>query len=75
MRELERKHGVTWRMVRKALDSAWPEPRKKPEPRGTALDPFKPVIDEILRSDLDAPPGRHLRYGPVPWRTLRNWRY
>jgi transposase len=55
MRELERKHGVTWRTVRKALDSSWPEPRKKLPPRATSLDPFKPVIDEILRSDLDAP--------------------
>lgn len=55
MRELERKHGVTWRTVRKALDSSWPEPRKKLPRRATALDPFKPVIDEILRTDLDAP--------------------
>ncbi|MDO0929765.1 IS21 family transposase [Streptomyces sp. TG1A-8] len=55
MRELERKHGVTWRTVRKALDSAWPEPRKKLPPRATALDPYKPVIDGILRADLDAP--------------------
>lgn len=55
MRELERTHGVTWRTVRKALDSAWPEPRKKLPPRATGLDPYKPVIDEILRMDLDAP--------------------
>lgn len=55
MRELERKHGVTWRTVRKALDSSWPEPRKKLPPRATTLDPYKPVIDEILRTDLDAP--------------------
>ncbi|MBT1190455.1 hypothetical protein HET69_42475 [Streptomyces sp. CJ_13] len=31
MRELERKHGVTWRTVRKALDSSWPELRRPPE--------------------------------------------
>ncbi|MFE2181023.1 IS21 family transposase [Streptomyces sp. NPDC059455] len=55
MRELERKYGVTWRTVRKALDSAWPEPRKKLPPRASSLDPFKQVIDEILRADLDAP--------------------
>lgn len=55
MRELERKHGVTWRTVRKALDSSWPEPRKKLPPRATGLDRYKPVIDEILRVDLDAP--------------------
>ncbi|WP_329453884.1 hypothetical protein [Streptomyces sp. NBC_01497] len=55
MRELERKHGVTWRTVRKALDSSWPEPRKRLPPRATTLDPYKAVIDEILRADLDAP--------------------
>ncbi len=55
MRELERKHGVTWRTVRKALDSSWPEPRKRLPPRATGVDRYKPVIDEILRADLDAP--------------------
>lgn len=55
MRELERKHGVTWRTVRKALDSSWPEPRKKLPPQATGVDRYKPVIDEILRADLDAP--------------------
>ncbi|MFE7358219.1 hypothetical protein ACFU8Q_35170 [Streptomyces sp. NPDC057543] len=54
MRELERKHGVTWRTVRKALDSSWPEPRRKLPPRATTRDPYKAVIDEILRADLDA---------------------
>ncbi|MEU7050869.1 hypothetical protein [Streptomyces eurythermus] len=37
------------------MDSVWPEPRKKLPPRPTALDPYKPVIDEMLRTDLDAP--------------------
>lgn len=50
IRELECKHGVTWRTVRKALDSAWPEP-----PRATAPDSYKRVIDDILRADLDVP--------------------
>lgn len=54
MRELERKHGVTWRTMQE-LDSSWPEPRKKLPPRATGLDRYKPVIDEILRADLDAP--------------------
>ncbi|MFI7705454.1 hypothetical protein [Nonomuraea sp. NPDC049480] len=53
---LERKYGVTWRTIRKALDSNWPEPRKKQAPRPTRLDPYKPVIDGMLRADLDAPP-------------------
>ncbi|MFE7710403.1 hypothetical protein ACFU6I_32490 [Streptomyces sp. NPDC057486] len=33
MRELERKHNVSWRTVEKAVDSVWPEPRKKLPPR------------------------------------------
>jgi transposase len=54
-RALERKYNVGRRTVVKALASAWPAPRKKPPPRPSKLDPFKPVIDEILRADLDAP--------------------
>ena len=53
MRALERKCGVTWQALRKALDLVWPEPRKKLPPRPTRLDPYKP-----LRRDLDAPPKR-----------------
>ncbi|MFE2992473.1 hypothetical protein [Streptomyces sp. NPDC059262] len=30
MRGLERKYKVSWRTVRKVVDSVWPEPRKKP---------------------------------------------
>ncbi|MFF6787241.1 IS21 family transposase [Streptomyces sp. NPDC012510] len=56
MRALQRKYGVTWQTVRKALDLVWPEPRKKLPPRPTRLDPYKPLIDEMLRRDLDAPP-------------------
>ncbi|MFF2821206.1 IS21 family transposase [Kitasatospora cineracea] len=55
LREIERKYNVSWRTVRKAVDSVWPEPRKKLPPRATALDPYKAVIDAILRADLDAP--------------------
>ncbi len=55
MRELERKYNVGWRTVKKAVDSVWPEPRKKLPPRQTALDPFKPMIDEMLLTDLGAP--------------------
>ncbi|WP_274919668.1 IS21 family transposase [Streptomyces sp. WZ-12] len=55
MRELERKYNVAWRTVRKALDSAWPEPRKQLPPRPSALDPYKTLIDGILRADLGAP--------------------
>ncbi|MFD8743420.1 IS21 family transposase [Streptomyces sp. NPDC059616] len=55
MRELERKYNVSWRTVKKAVDSVWPEPRKKLPSRPTALDSYKLVIDEMLRTDLDAP--------------------
>ncbi|MEU9272738.1 IS21 family transposase [Streptomyces sp. NPDC048251] len=54
-RALQRKYGVGFLTVQKALASAWPEPRKPLPPRATRLDPFKPLIDEMLRTDLDAP--------------------
>lgn len=55
VRALARRHGVHRRMVREALASAWPAPRRKPPPRKSRLDPFKPAIDVMLRADLDAP--------------------
>jgi len=54
-RAIERKHGVGRRTVSKALASAWPAERKKLPPRGSKLDPYKPVIDTWLLADLDAP--------------------
>lgn len=54
-RALQRKYGVGFLTVQKALSSAWPEPRKQLPPRATRLDPFKPLIDQMLRADLDAP--------------------
>ncbi|MEU5430722.1 hypothetical protein AB0H73_34690, partial [Streptomyces olivoreticuli] len=56
MRALERKYGATWRTIRRALDSNWPEPGKKQAPRPSRLDRFKAVIDGMLEADLDAPP-------------------
>jgi transposase len=55
VRALARKYQVSRRTVRSALSSAWPAPRKPMPPRPSKLDPFKPVIDDILRADLDAP--------------------
>ena len=54
-RAIERKYRVGRRTIVKAMSSAWPEPRKQLPPRASRLDPFKPVIDEILKADLDAP--------------------
>jgi transposase len=55
VRGLARKYQVSRRTVRSALTSAWPAPRKPMPPRPSKLDLFKPVIDDILRADLDAP--------------------
>ncbi|MEU8109632.1 hypothetical protein AB0C18_38615 [Nonomuraea muscovyensis] len=54
-RALARKFGVHRRTVAQALASPWPPERKKPPPRRSRLDPYKPVIDAMLRADLDAP--------------------
>ncbi|GAA2425445.1 hypothetical protein GCM10010421_10220 [Streptomyces glaucus] len=55
IRALQRKYGVGFLTVKEAQTSAWSEPRKKLPPRPTRLDPYKPLIDEMLRADLDAP--------------------
>ncbi len=55
IRELATRHGVHRRTVRQALASPTPPPRKRrsfPAPR---LDGAKPLIDGMLREDLDAP--------------------
>jgi DNA end-binding protein Ku len=52
-RALERKYRVGWRTVQKALSSAWPQPREPYAPRRSKLDPFKPVIDQMLLADLE----------------------
>lgn len=54
-RELERTYRVGWRTVQTALGSAWPAPRAAYPVRASKLDRFKPVIDDILVADLDAP--------------------
>lgn len=54
-RAIARKYQVSRKTVDAAIASAWPEPRKKLPPRGSRLDAYQAVIDEILRADLDAP--------------------
>lgn len=54
-RALMRKYGVGYETVQRALASALPGPQKKMRPRATRLDPYKPVIDAILKADLTAP--------------------
>ena len=54
-RALQRKHGVGYRTVVAALESAWPKERKPPPKRGSRLDQYRGFIDDWLRADLDAP--------------------
>jgi hypothetical protein len=53
--ELSRRYGVHRRLVREALTSPWPAERKAIPPRRSVVDPYKSIIDAILRTDLDAP--------------------
>ena len=49
-RALQRKHGVGFRTVTAALESAWPKERKQPPKRGSRIDAYRVVIDDWLRS-------------------------
>jgi transposase len=56
IRELARRHGVHRRAVRQALAAALPPSRKQPEGRpAPKLGPYRPLIDEWLRTDREAP--------------------
>ena len=56
IRELARRHGVHRRTVRQALASPWPPPRRRPEGRrAPKLGPYRPLIDEWLLADREAP--------------------
>jgi transposase len=55
VRALARKYGVHRRLVREALTSTEPAPRKTPVRRSPQLEPLKEVIDGWLRAELDAP--------------------
>jgi hypothetical protein len=54
-RALQRKHNVTWRTVRRALDGKWREPRRTHRRWKSRLESYQPLIDGILQADLDAP--------------------
>ena len=54
-RAIQREYRVSWTTVQKALGSAWPGERKHYPDRGSKIDGYRDVIDDILRADLDAP--------------------
>lgn len=56
IRGLANKHHVHRRVVRQALASAVPPPRKLSERRAPALGPWKSFIDQVLEEDKSAPP-------------------
>jgi DNA-binding transcriptional regulator YhcF (GntR family) len=55
IRQLAEMHRVHRRTVRQALASAVPPARKQRAFVAPVLDPVKPLIDAMLREDLDAP--------------------
>ncbi|MGI9092241.1 MAG: IS21 family transposase [Mycobacteriales bacterium] len=55
IRQLAERHKVHRRTVRQALESAVPPERKTPVRVSRRLAEFKPIIDAMLREDLDAP--------------------
>jgi hypothetical protein len=58
-RALADKYGTGKRTVREALRSPRPAPRKPQPPRGSRLDPFTAIIDDMLQAELQAfPPQR-----------------
>jgi transposase len=56
VRALARKYRVHRRLVREALCSTVPAPRRTPRRRSPRLEPYKKTIDQWLLDDLDAPP-------------------
>lgn len=55
IRQLAERHRVHRRTVRQALESATPPARKERVFVAPVLEPVKPLIDAMLRQDLDAP--------------------
>ncbi|MFJ9566062.1 IS21 family transposase [Streptomyces fuscichromogenes] len=55
IRALSKKYGVHRRLVREALASPVPKPRKRPVRTSPRMEPYKKTVDAWLRADLDAP--------------------
>ncbi|MFI0405520.1 IS21 family transposase [Actinomadura sp. 3N508] len=56
VRALARKYGVHRRLVREALATPVPAPRRTPQRSTPQMGAFTKTIDEWLRADLEAPP-------------------
>lgn len=65
IRELAARYEVGRKIVRQALRSAEPPPRKTPVRVSPRLEPFKTVIDEMLAEDLTAPRKQRHTVRPV----------
>ena len=57
VRTIARRLSMSRKTVRRVLGRERPKPRPKPEPRGSILDPFMPVIRDLLRDtpEMKAP--------------------
>jgi len=55
VRALSRKYGVHRRLVREALSSAVPTPRRRAVRTSPRMEPYKKTVDAWLRADLEAP--------------------
>ncbi|SNX88445.1 transposase [Streptomyces sp. TLI_55] len=55
VRALSRKYGVHRRLVREALASPVPTPRRRPVQTSPRMEPYKKTVDAWLQADLDAP--------------------
>ncbi|MFM9552586.1 IS21 family transposase [Streptomyces caniscabiei] len=55
IRALSKKYGVHRRLVREALSSPVPTPRRRPVRTSPRMEPYKKTVDAWLRADLEAP--------------------
>ncbi|WP_280908686.1 IS21 family transposase [Streptomyces sp. SAI-117] len=55
IRALSKKYGVHRRLVREALSSPVPTPRRRPVRTSPRMEPYKKAVDAWLRADLEAP--------------------
>jgi hypothetical protein len=55
IRALSKKYGVHRRLVREALSSPVPTPRRRAVRRSPRMEPSKKAVDAWLRADLEAP--------------------